>query len=125
MMNIVKDSETRRLVNFVDPTEYLYGTKFMDVGAEQGGAYNRRIVGVRIENWSDASIEDMHYFYKKMARTDQNHTKTFNLALGPIYNYVRSHTPEGFDVAERGNCARWTSAGLVFGDVLKSNYGKV
>ena len=59
VMNIVKNSEDEdKLVNFVDPTEYLYGTQFDDVGAEQGGAYNRQIVGVRIEEWPDDLVCD-------------------------------------------------------------------
>jgi hypothetical protein len=37
VMNIVKNVDGNKLVNFVDPTEYLYGTRFTEVGAEQGG----------------------------------------------------------------------------------------
>lgn len=43
---------------------------------------------------------------------------TFNLFFGPIMNFVRNKLPEGNRWAERGNCARWTSSGLVFCGVL-------
>lgn len=37
VMNIVKNANGNQLVNLLDPTEYLYGTRFGEVGAEQGG----------------------------------------------------------------------------------------
>jgi hypothetical protein len=120
VMNIVKNVNTRRLVNFVDPAEYLYGTRFSEVGAEQGGAYNRRIVGVRLENWPAQSVLDLDYFYRKMARKELQRNVTFNLFLGPLYNWLRTHSPEAINMVERGNCAKWTSSGLAFADVLKS-----
>jgi hypothetical protein len=107
-------------VNFLDPTEYLYGTRFSEVGAEQGGAYNRRIVGVRLEKWPDQSVLDLDYYYRKMARKELQRGVTFNLFLGPVYNWLRTHTPEAINFVERGNCAKWTSSGLAFADVLKS-----
>jgi hypothetical protein len=39
LMNIVGQPH-KEMVNFLDPSEYLYGTCF-DNGAEQGGVYNR------------------------------------------------------------------------------------
>ena len=119
VMNIVKNSEDEdKLVNFVDPTEYLYGTQFDDVGAEQGGAYNRQIVGVRIEEWPDDLVCDLHYYYSKMARRETKKNAKFSLILGPFYNFLRSRMPEGVSWAESGNCARWTSQGMVFADAL-------
>lgn len=120
VMNIVKNRNQDRLVNFVDPTEYLYGTAFEAVGAAQGGAYNRRIIGVRIEKWDDELLQDLDYYYRKLARREESHSATFELFLGPLWNFLRDKLPEGFNFAESGNCARWTSAGLVFADLMQS-----
>jgi hypothetical protein len=38
-----------RMVNFGSPAEYLFGTEAFNGWCQQGGAYNRDIVGVRIE----------------------------------------------------------------------------
>ena len=121
-MNIVKDQgDGAQLVNFIDPTSYLYGTSFTATGAVQGGAYNRRIVGVRIEKWDDDLVQDLDYYYEKMKRRESKRNATFSLVLGPLFNFLRSHVPEGLALAETGNCARWTSAGLVFADLLQGN----
>ena len=118
VMNIVKNVSNRSMVNFVDATEYLYGVESFDDGAQQGGAYNRRIVSVRIEEWDDDLVRDLHYFYEKLQRNEKKESVTFNLILGPILNFFRSHLPFGLTWAERGNCARWTSSGLVFANLL-------
>ena len=118
VMNIVKNVSNRSMVNFVDATEYLYGVNSFDDGAQQGGAYNRRIVSVRIEEWDDDLVEDLHYFYQKLQKKEKKESVTFNLILGPVLNFFRSHLPFGLTWAERGNCARWTSSGLVFADLL-------
>lgn len=80
------------------------------LGAEQGGAYNRRIIGVRIENVSADDIRDMHYFFERLHRKTQ--LGSFDLFFGPVFNWMRKWVPAGYQWAERGNCARWTSAGL-------------
>lgn len=118
VMNIVKNVSNRSMVNFVEANEYLYGVNSFDDGAQQGGAYNRRIVSVRIEEWDDDLVQDLHYFYEKLKRKEQKESVTFNLILGPILNFFRNHLPFGLTWAERGNCARWTSSGLVFSDLV-------
>jgi len=37
------------MVNFASPSEYLYGTAGFDSFAQQGGVYNRPVIGVRVE----------------------------------------------------------------------------
>lgn len=59
VMNIVKNDERGYMVNFVPAHEYLYGTSMFDHGAEQGGVYNRRVIGVRIERWDDDCLRDL------------------------------------------------------------------
>lgn len=51
------------MVNFCDPCEYLYGTAGFDTFAQQGGAYNRPIVGVRIERVADGAMDAMHAYF--------------------------------------------------------------
>jgi len=41
-----------RMVNFVEPSAYLFGTSNFETSCQQGGVYNRDFVGVRIERVS-------------------------------------------------------------------------
>lgn len=59
------------------------------------------------------------YFFRRLQRKEhKDHSVTFNLALGPLLNYLREWMPASWRWAERGNCARWTSSGLVFAELL-------
>jgi hypothetical protein len=51
------------MVNFGDPREYLYGTSCFDTFAQQGGAYNRPIIGMRIERVADGAMDAMHAYF--------------------------------------------------------------
>lgn len=119
-MNIVKNADKRSyMVNFIPANEYLYGVGWTHRGAEQGGAYQRRIIGVRIEDWPQEDVDDIHFFFKRLQRKEHRDSQaTFDLFLGPALNFLRKFVPTPFRWAERGNCARWTSMGLVFGDLL-------
>ena len=52
-----------RMVNFVPPSEYLYGTAGFDTFSQQGGAYNRNVVGVRIERVAPGATDAMHAYF--------------------------------------------------------------
>jgi hypothetical protein len=68
VMNILGslDVEGSRMVNFVPPEEYLYGTRGWDSYAQQGGAYNRDVVGVRVERCAPGAIDAMHSFFEAL-----------------------------------------------------------
>lgn len=53
-------------VNFAPPHEYLYGTTGFDTYSQQGGAYNRPIIGVRIERVTEGAIDAMHAYFEAL-----------------------------------------------------------
>ena len=66
LMNILgalDEAGTRRMVNFVAPDDYLYGTEGWDSWAQQGGAYNRDIIGVRVERCTPGATDAMHAYF--------------------------------------------------------------
>jgi len=103
------------MVNFLKAEDYLFGTSHFEKGGSQGGIYNRNIISVRVENVSRQQILDMDYFYHKLKR-NQNVAK-FSLVFGLLWNWTAGWLP--IDVAERGNCAYWTSKGLVEAQLLR------
>lgn len=118
VMNIVKNKDGKKMVNFVDAAEYFFGVDSFENGAEQGGIYNRTMVGVRIENYPDEKVKDLEYFFSRLQRLDQEDKVSFNFAIGPIMNFVKNRLPIELAWAEQGNCARWTSAGLEFAGLM-------
>ena len=68
VMNILGslDVEGSRMVNFVPPAEYLYGTAGWETFAQQGGVYNRDVVGVRVERCAPGAIDAMHSFFEAL-----------------------------------------------------------
>ena len=122
------------MVNFLDPVEYLFGTGDFDNGAEQGGIYNRHMISVRLEEWPAERILELHNYYLNLEERTQTKQAKFSLLFSPLYNLlarlmpdVRNHLANlcGSDLisqylAERGNCARYTSKGLAEGGIISS-----
>jgi len=111
VMNITGSTESPEMVNFLKAEDYLFGTHYFEKGGTQGGVYNRNIISVRIENVPRQQIMDMDYFYKKLQRNQHQRVAKFSLLFGTLWNWLAGYLP--VDVAERGNCAYWTSKGLV------------
>jgi len=95
------------MVTFLKPDDYLYSTTGTN---EQGGVYNRNMVSVRVEDWPADRIDDLDYYFHKLQRREHRKEALFSLALSPIYYFISSLLP--IAIAERGNCALWTSRGL-------------
>lgn len=78
VMNILGDLDAAsdaRMVNFVPPAEYLYGTRGYDTFAQQGGVYNRPFVGLRIERVAPGATDAMHAYYLALdARSHVGHS---------------------------------------------------
>jgi hypothetical protein len=68
------------------------------------------MIGIRVENLPDENVIAMDQYYMELLRREQESRVVFNIMMSPIYNFCRTFLP--FAVAERGNCARWTSLGL-------------
>jgi len=115
-VNITGINDTE-MVHFMTPEEYFFGTKNFNSSCEQGGIYNRNMVSVRIEEYPPEKIEDMDHYFKKLQRKSRENTSKFSIFLSPIYNYLSHWLPT--HIAERGNCARWISVGLVEAEVLR------
>lgn len=136
-MNIAGKKPGKNMVRFTNPEDYLFGTDYT-VAEQRGicawrvlarrglrsliashpclpGADNREIIGIRIENLPVENIERMHQFYLDLYEADRARSAKFNIALFPITNFLRGLLPTR--IAERGNCARWTSKGLVVAGV--------
>jgi hypothetical protein len=116
LMNIVGQPH-KEMVNFLDPSDYLYGTCF-DNGAEQGGVYNRTMISVRIEELPAEQILQMHEYYDRLKRKEVEKGAKFSLLFSPLYNFLAGWLPMA--LAERGNCARYTSKGLEEGRIIKN-----
>jgi len=117
VMNISGSTESPDMVNFLKAEDYLFGTHCFEKGGTQGGVYNRNIISVRIENVPRQQIKDMDYFYKKLQRNQLQSVAKFSLLFGALWNWLAEYLP--VDVAERGNCAYWTSKGLVEAQLLR------
>lgn len=110
VMNVV-GLATHPLINFLSPEDYLYGDPATP-GSEQGGAYNRAIMGIRIEEWPDDKIKAMHKLFLEVKRRNEHEkTAAFSLLRFPFLNFLRLF-------GEKGNCAYWTSKGIVESGLL-------
>ncbi|EFC46136.1 predicted protein [Naegleria gruberi] len=78
------------------------------------------MISFRFEEWPEEYIKQMHeYFVETQKLGDLNMAK-YSMVNGPIYNLFK-----GFSwfsgIAERGNCAYWTSNGLKIAHILNSS----
>jgi hypothetical protein len=116
VMNIV-GAPGRKMVNFLKPEEYLYGTDEFDQGEEQGGVYNRGMFSVRIENLPPERISALDRYYTDLAARSKAGQARFALALAPVLNLLARVMPGS---RQWGNCALWTSRGLAAAGLLDS-----
>lgn len=115
VMNIEgKDRAGKNMVNFYEAKEYLFGLEKSKVG-EQVGIYNRDIVSIRVHDVSDENILAMHNYYLSLQEGYSKGKFDFNLFMGPIYNLLSYLFP---NMALTGNCAWWTSQGLLRAKVV-------
>ena len=131
VMNIVGGNRGN-LVQFSSPKNYFFSTKYRPKsgetktvqethlaageeeedafeGGEQRGLYNRAMVSVRIEDLPAEKLIAMDDYYVQLASKAKMDQSRFNIAFDPIFNALGTIFP----LAERGNCARYTSEGLV------------
>jgi hypothetical protein len=115
VMNIEgKDPNGKNMVHFYDAEEYLFGLDKQE-HSSQLGLYNRDIATVRVYDVPDENILAMHNYYVSLQQGyDQGKVK-FNIFLGPLYNMIKNVFP---NMALTGNCARWTSEGLLKAKVV-------
>lgn len=115
VMNIV-GGDGKKMVTFVDPADYLFSSE----KAEQRGIFNRDIVGVRIEHVAPEKILEMDAYFRALSDRYEKQDAKFNIAFGPFFNLFRDLMPRTIvDLAERGNCAMYTSKGLKIAGVIK------
>lgn len=118
VMNVEGKKDKRPMIQFSSPENYIYGTKYSGGGQEQRGCYNRAMISVRIESVPDEDILNMHNYFCTLQSSAVQEISKFNIIFGPLSNFLRKCVP--FEVAERGNCAFWTSKGLKEARVLSS-----
>ena len=105
-------------MNFLPAEDYLFGdpTRVMPHGSEQGGIYLRAFRSLRVEDWPAERVRKMHEYFSRVQsrgeRTTNETSASFSLLLGPLLNLWSSY-------AERGNCAFWTSRGLIEAGLFK------
>ena len=112
VMNIV-GKPGRNMVNFMKPTDYLFGNPSENerLGSEQGGVYERSIVGFRLENYDLKKIDKMHQYFENLKHKEENKEVKFSLICLPSFIQIPFITK----AYEKGNCAYWTSKGMVAG----------
>jgi len=99
------------MVNFIHPSDYLFGTSGFDKGSEQGGIYNRNFRSVRIEEYPADLVAKMDRYFVELQERGKHQRAKFSLLFSPLYNMLSKLLPNR--IAERGNCARYVSMGLV------------
>ena len=108
-MNIVGGDPKSAMVTFVPPDEYLFG---LEKGAQRG-VYNRDMISVRIENVEPERIIAMDKYFQELAERGVRKEAKFDIILGPMFNLLHTILPASIlGIAERGNCAMYTSRGL-------------
>jgi hypothetical protein len=108
VMNIV-GSPPSPMVVFCHPRDYLFDA----VVGEQGGIFNRDIIGIRIEHVDPDKIIAMDKYFQELSERHFHKEAKFNIAFAPIFNLAASILPSSLlGIAERGNCAMYTSKGL-------------
>lgn len=111
VMNIEGKKDGKFMIQFYSKTEYLYGTDAKQI-ALQKGAYNRDMVGIRIENVDDVDIAKMHNYFLHIRDNEKSGMKKFNIVFGPLINTINKWLFSEINFPEYGNCAKWTSEGL-------------
>lgn len=125
VMNIVGPKvKDCAMVNFISTQEYLFGTAKLDKECEQGGIYNRRFYGIRLENVPKTSLKAMHYHFKSLQYKEKGSNTSFKLIGGRSNHFFWKYLPFESDingamiVSQAGNCSMWTSSGLVAAGLL-------
>ena len=108
VMNIV-GKPGKKMVNIMPTYDYIFGDPniILNNGSEQGGIYQRTIIGFRLENYPLNLIQNMHNYFIELQKLEKDGQIGFNLASLNFY------IPFISKYIERGNCALWTSKGLV------------
>lgn len=75
------------------------------------------MIGIRIEDVPDEKILEMHKFFVLLRDDYNEHKVKFHILSDPIINFLRRITPF-MHISERGNCAWWTSTGLLKAGVV-------
>lgn len=104
VFNIVGGKGHDELVNFHTPEEYMFTRN-----SDQGGVFNRNFISVRIEDIDSENIIKMDAKFQEIKNMAVVGNAKFDIIFGPVFNFMRRFFPT---MAERGNCARWTSLGL-------------
>ena len=114
VMNIVGKTPGTQLVNFLPLREYLFGVQMM-----KGGAYNRNIYGLRIHGVGQQDLLAMHHQYVAVMHEAKAGRATFDIfgTRGPS-GAVSRLLPFLNEGARLGNCAKWTSFGLIRAGLL-------
>ncbi|VBB19041.1 hypothetical protein YASMINEVIRUS_1573 [Yasminevirus sp. GU-2018] len=110
VFNIVGGKPIGGIVEQHTPEEYLFTRN-----SDQGGVYNREFIGIRVQNVPSESIVKMDAKFEEIKRTSEVGNAKFDIFMGPIYNTFKHFFP---GMAERGNCARWASVGLMEAGLL-------
>lgn len=76
------------------------------------------MISIRVEELPDENILAMHEYFQQLYNQEQNQLAKFDLLLFPLYNFLRWLLPSY--IAERGNCAFWTSNGLKKAGVIEN-----
>lgn len=102
-VNIVGGKDHPELVNLHTPEEYMFSRN-----SSQGGVFNRDFVSIRVENVPHDNIMKMDKKFQEIKDRAVTQNAKFDIIFSPVYSLMRSFFP---GIAERGNCARWTSLG--------------
>jgi hypothetical protein len=116
-MNVV-GLEGEDMINFLTPSQYLFGTSGWGRASEQGGIYNRSFCSVRLEELADEKILALDAYFQLIQHSFRAGAAGFNLTSGRVYTFARKYSPLWRPAIASGNCAYWTSGGLMAAGLL-------
>ncbi|AYV81009.1 MAG: hypothetical protein Harvfovirus13_15 [Harvfovirus sp.] len=110
-----------KLVNFFDPETYFFvPPKDKYCGNPQGGIFKRSFVTLRIDNLSPEIIQNLHEYFLNLQIRNERNQAGFTL-IAHIFTNMFRKLFKSAGIAEKGNCAYWTSKGLVRAGIIKHN----
>ena len=122
-------SEEVEMVNLLPLHEYLFGTRHWRTGNPERGAYNRDFILVPIFDREVVDLRRMDAYFRQLQTRAREGTARFDLLTSRLRNLWSAWNPFSVTLRalgvkrwkERGNCARWTSEGLIAGGILRRN----
>ena len=107
------------LITRFAPEEYFYGTTNFDSGNTQGGVYNRRMIGVSVDELPQEQLAALDAYFLDLEERNQAGEAAYFIIASKVVNLVNRFVPG--TQADLGNCALWMSKGLASAGIISKS----